>query len=192
MILTKPLEIRWHGRGGQGVVTASRILAEALLREGKYFQAFPEYGPERMGAPVKAYNRVSSTPINIHSGVTNPEIVVVVDPTLFGAVNVLEGLGNDGIIVANFPEPPAKLRELLGFTTGTVVTVDASSISREILGRVVVNTPMLGTLCRVFQEVRIDTVLEAVRSQFGEKLRPEVIEKNLTCLKRAHEEAQVG
>jgi len=190
--LEKPLEIRWHGRGGQGVVTASRILADALLRESKYFQAFPEYGPERMGAPVKAYNRISEKPINIHCGVTNPEIVVVVDPTLFGAVDVLEGLSPDGVVVANFPDSPLKLRELLGFHTGTVVSVDASKISREILGRVVLNTPMLGTLCRVFNQVKIETVLEAVRSQFGEKLRPEVIEKNLNCLKRAHEEAQIG
>lgn len=192
MILEKPLEIRWHGRGGQGVVTASRILADALLREGKYFQAFPEYGPERMGAPVKAYNRVSDRPINIHCGVRNPEIVVVVDPTLFGAVDVLEGLSENGTVVANFPDSPAKLREILGFRTGTVVTVDASKISREILGRVVLNTPMLGTLCRVFDQVKMQTVLEAVRSQFGEKLRQEVIEKNLNCLTRAHEEAQIG
>ncbi|MGQ9472901.1 MAG: 2-oxoacid:acceptor oxidoreductase family protein [Candidatus Caldatribacteriaceae bacterium] len=190
--MEKPLEIRWHGRGGQGVVTASRILADAFLREEKYFQAFPEYGPERMGAPVKAYNRVSEKPINIHCGVTNPEIVVVVDPTLFASVDVLEGLSAEGIVVANFPDSPAKLRELLGFRTGKVVTVDASSISREVLGRVVLNTPMLGTLCRVFTGVKMETVLESVRSQFGEKLRQEVIEKNLTCLKRAHEEAQVG
>ncbi|MGQ9623089.1 MAG: 2-oxoacid:acceptor oxidoreductase family protein [Candidatus Caldatribacteriaceae bacterium] len=190
--MSKPLEIRWHGRGGQGVVTASRILADALLREGKYFQAFPEYGPERMGAPVKAYNRVSDTPIRVHSGVTSPEIVVVVDPTLLGSVNVLEGLTNNGAVVANFSSSPQELRNLIGFSEGTVVTVDASRISREILGRVVVNTPMLGALCRVFSGVRLETVLKAVRAQFGEKLRAEVVEKNLACLRRAYEEAQVG
>lgn len=190
--MEKPLEIRWHGRGGQGVVTASRILADALLREGKYFQAFPEYGPERMGAPVKAYNRVSDTPIRIHSGVINPEIVVVVDPTLLGVVNVLEGLAANGTVVANFPGTPQELRDLLRFSGGTVAVVDASRISREILGRVVVNTPILGALCRVLPQVRLESVLEAVRAQFGEKLRAEVVEKNLACLQRAYEEAQIG
>ncbi|WP_427366327.1 2-oxoacid:acceptor oxidoreductase family protein [Candidatus Caldatribacterium saccharofermentans] len=190
--MEKPLEIRWHGRGGQGVVTASRILADALLREGKYFQAFPEYGPERMGAPVKAYNRVSSTPIRIHSGVTSPEMVVVVDPTLLGAVDVLEGLAENGTVVANFPGTPGDLRNLLHFASGTVVVVDASRISREILGRVVVNTPILGALCRVLPEVKLENVLEAVKAQFGEKLRAEIVEKNLACLRRAYEEAQIG
>lgn len=174
------------------MVTASRILADALLREGKYFQAFPEYGPERMGAPVKAYNRVSDTPIRIHSGVTSPEIVVVVDPTLLGAVDVLEGLAKNGTVVANFPGTPQELRDLLHFSGGTVAVVDASRISREILGRVVVNTPILGALCRVLPQVRLESVLEAVRAQFGEKLRAEVVEKNLACLQRAYEEAQVG
>lgn len=188
----KPLEIRWHGRGGQGVVTASRILAEGALREGKYFQAFPEYGPERMGAPIKAFNRVSDQPIRLHCGVTNPELVIVVDPTLLTSVNVLEGLGEDGIVLANCEKSPAELRDILGLKTGKVVTVNASHISREILGRVVVNTPMLGALCRVFDQVKMETMLEAVRAQFGEKLRAEVIEKNLSSLKKAHEEAQVG
>ncbi|MBC7217171.1 MAG: 2-oxoacid:acceptor oxidoreductase family protein [Candidatus Caldatribacterium sp.] len=190
--MEKPLEIRWHGRGGQGVVTASRILADALLREGKYFQAFPEYGPERMGAPVKAYNRVSDKPLRIHSGVTNPDIVVVVDPTLLGAVDVLEGLVENGTVVANFPGTPQELRNRIGFSGGTAVVVDASSISREILGRVVVNTPVLGALCRVLPQVRLESVLEAVKAQFGEKLRAEIVEKNLLCLQRAYEEAQIG
>lgn len=174
------------------MVTASRILADALLREGRYFQAFPEYGPERMGAPVKAYNRVSDTPIRIHSGVTSPEVVVVVDPTLLGAVDVLEGLAENGTVVVNFPGTPQDVRGLLRFSGGKVVTVDASRISREVLGRVVVNTPILGALCRVLPQVKLENLLEAVRAQFGEKLRAEVVEKNLTCLRRAYEEAQVG
>jgi len=189
--LKKPLEIRWHGRGGQGVVTASRILADATLREKKYFQSFPEYGPERMGAPVKAFNRISSQPLRMHCGVTNPEIVVVVDPTLLGLAEILEGLDGKGTIVVNFEGSPQELRETLGFKGGTVVTVDASQISRDVLGRVVVNTPMLGALNKVLSEVSMENLLEAVRSQFGEKLRPEVIEKNLLCLTKAYEEAQV-
>lgn len=190
--MAKPLEVRWHGRGGQGVVTASRILAEAMLKEGKHFQAFPEYGPERMGAPVKAFNRVSDQPIRIHCGVTSPEIVIVVDPTLLGKVNVLEGLNEEGTLVANYEGSPEQLRELLGMTTGRVVTLNASHISREVLGREMVNTPMLGGLCKIFDQVSMESVLEGVKAQFGEKLRPEIIEKNMTCLKRAYEEAQIG
>ncbi len=189
--MKKPLEIRWHGRGGQGVVTASRILADATLREGKYFQSFPEYGPERMGAPVKAFNRISSQPLRMHCGVTNPEIVVVIDPTLLGLAEILEGLDEKGTIVVNFEGSPQELREMLGFKGGRVVTVDASQISRDILGRVVVNTSMLGALGKVLSEVSMENLLEAVRSQFGEKLRPEVIDKNLLCLTKACEEAQI-
>ncbi|MBP9015271.1 MAG: 2-oxoacid:acceptor oxidoreductase family protein [Candidatus Atribacteria bacterium] len=189
--MKKPLEVRWHGRGGQGVVSASRILADATLQEGKHFQSFPEYGPERMGAPVKAFNRISSQPLRMHCGVTNPDIVVVVDPTLLGLAEILEGLGEGGTIVANFEGSPQELREKLGFKGGTVVTVNASQISRDILGRVIVNTPMLGALNRVLSEVSMENLLKAVRSQFGEKLRPEVIEKNLLCLTKAGEEAQI-
>jgi len=189
--LKKPLEIRWHGRGGQGVVTASRILADATLREGKYFQSFPEYGPERMGAPVKAFNRISSHPLRMHCGVTNPDIVVVIDPTLLGLAEILEGLDDKGTIVVNFEGSPQELREVLGFKGGTVVAVDASRISRDILGRVIVNTSMLGALGKVVSEVSRENLLEAVRSQFGEKLRPEVIDKNLLCLTKAYEEAQI-
>lgn len=189
--MKKPLEVRWHGRGGQGVVSASRILADATLQEGKYFQSFPEYGPERMGAPVKAFNRISSQPLRMHCGVTNPDIVVVVDPTLLSLAEILEGLGEEGTIVVNFEGSPQELREKLGFKGGKVVAVDASQISRDILGRVVVNTPMLGALNRVLSEVSMENLLKAVRSQFGEKLRPEVIEKNLLCLTKASEEAQI-
>ncbi len=188
----KLMEIRWHGRGGQGVVTASRILAEAMLKEGKHFQAFPEYGPERMGAPVKAFNRVSEQPIRIHCGVTSPEIVVVVDPTLLGTIDVLEGMKEDGTLVANFDGSPQELRKLLGFDSGKVFTLNASHISREVLGRVMANTPMLGGLCRAFDQVSLESVSEALKAQFGEKLRPEIIDKNITCLKRAYEEAQQG
>jgi len=190
--LRKPLEIRWHGRGGQGVVTASKVLAEALLQAGKYFQAFPEYGPERMGAPVRAYNRVSDQPIRIHCGVTNPEFVIVVDPTLLSSGDILDGLVPGGTVIANFEGTPQELREKLAIKNGKVVTVDASGISREILGRVVVNTPMLGALCKVFDGVSLEVVADAVKHQFGEKLRQEIIDKNIACLKRAYEEAQIA
>ncbi len=190
--MQKLIEIRWHGRGGQGVVTASRILAEAMLKEGKYFQAFPEYGPERMGAPVKAFNRVNDKPIRIHCGVTHPDLVIVIDPTLLGTIDVLEGMKEGGTLVANYDGSPKELRELLGFNTGKVFTLNASLISREVLGRVMANTPMLGGVCRAFDQISLKSASEALRAQFGEKLRPEIIEKNLTCLKRAYEEAQQG
>ena len=142
-----------------------------------------------MGAPVKAFNRISSQPLRMHCGVTNPEIVVVIDPTLLGLAEILEGLDEKGTIVVNFEGSPQELREMLGFKGGRVVTVDASRFLRYF-GRVVVILPCW-VLSEVLPEVSMENLLEAVRSQFGEKLRPEVIDKNLLCLTKACEEAQI-
>ena len=116
--MSKLTEIRWHGRGGQGVVTAGKLLAETALGTGQYFQAFPDYGPERMGAPIKAYTRLSPEPINLHCQIEEPNVVLVLDPTLLSTVPVTEGLKEDGVLLVNTPKSPAEIREITGFKTG--------------------------------------------------------------------------
>ena len=184
------VEIRWHGRGGQGAVTAAKIFAEAALAEGKHIQAFPEYGPERMGAPVKAFDRLSENLIKLHSQVYNPSIVVVIDPTLIGNVDVTEGLPDDGIIIINTSKSPAEIKANLGLKTQKVHTVDATKISFEILGKFIPNTPMLGALVKSTGLVSLDKVLEEVKKMFGGKLKEEVVQKNLDAIKRACEEVK--
>ena len=124
--MEKLIEVRWHGRGGQGAVTASKLLATSALAEDKYIQAFPEYGPERMGAPIQSFTRISEIPIKIHCHVTNPSIVVVLDPTLLGAVDVTEGLTEDGVLIINTKDSPARTRDKLNLKGREVYTVDAS------------------------------------------------------------------
>ena len=139
------VEIRWHGRGGQGAKTAALLLADAALASGKYIQAFPEYGPERMGAPVASFNRISTEPIYLHSGVLSPRIVIVLDPTLVDSIDVTEGVPQDGTILVNTEKAPADIKKALGITGSIkVYTVDASKISTETIGRDIPNTPMLG------------------------------------------------
>ena len=141
--MAKMLEVRWHGRGGQGAKTAALLFAEAAAAAGKRVQAFPEYGPERMGAPVTSYNRVSDEEITLHSGVTNPNFVVVLDATLIETNNVTAGVPEDGIIVVNTPQSPAEMAKQLGLGEDAkikVFTVDADTISKETIGRVIPNT----------------------------------------------------
>ncbi len=185
-------EIRWHGRGGQGAVTAAKLVAEAALRQDKYFQASPEYGPERMGAPIQAFTRISAEPIDIFCGVTNPGIVVVLDPTLLGAVNVTEGMPADGTLIVNTSEKPAAIREKTGYKTGKVATVDATQIAMDTIGKPIPNTPMLGALLQATGIMDINGVLEHVRASFGKKFAPEIIEGNVNAVKRAYEEVKIG
>lgn len=187
----KLLEIRWHGRAGQGVVTAGELLAEAAMQEGKYFQAFPDYGPERMGAPVKSYTRISDQPIEIHSQIQHPDVVVVVNPNLIGVVNLTEGLADGGVVVINTPLSPAEIREKLGLIGRPVQvwTVDATRIGMETLRRDIPSTIMLGALVRATGIVQLETLIELVREKLGEKLQTHVVEANLAGLKRAYEEA---
>lgn len=188
------LEIRWHGRGGQGVVTAGEILAEAAMEEGKYFQAFPDYGPERMGAPVKAYTRISDSPIEIHSQITSPDIVVVIDPTLIGMVNVAEGLKDGGVILVNTPQSPREIRKTLGLEGSPVkvFTVDASGIAMKHLGRNIPNTPMLGALIRATGLVALDSVIRLTEERFGAKFREDVVKANVAAIKEAYDKVQEG
>ncbi|RJQ51003.1 MAG: pyruvate synthase [Actinobacteria bacterium] len=185
-------EIRWHGRGGQGAVTAAKLVAEAALRQDKYFQASPEYGPERMGAPIQAFTRISPEPIDIFCGVTNPDIVAVLDPTLIGTVDVTDGLPESGTLIVNTSADPEAIREQTGFKTGKVATVDATQIAVDTIGKPIPNTPMLGALLKATGIMDIDGVLEHVRASFGKKFAAEIIEGNVNAVRRAYEEVKIG
>jgi pyruvate ferredoxin oxidoreductase gamma subunit len=185
-------EIRWHGRGGQGVVTAGKLLAETAMGAGQYFQAFPDYGPERMGAPIRAYTRLSSAPITIHSQIDEPNVVLVLDPTLLGAVPVTSGLEEDGTLLVNTSMSPAEVREITGFKTGKVFTVDASHIAIEEMGREITNTPMIGAFARATGLFDIDDLVEQLRAWFGKKITAELVDANVRALRRAAEEVAEG
>ncbi len=185
--LKKILEVRWHGRGGQGAWTASELLARAAIAEGKHIQSFPEFGPERMGAPVMAFTRISNEPIRLHCAVYNPDVVAVLDPTLLKAVKVSEGLSDEGgIIVVNSTDKPSELRKLLSTAKGQVWTVPATEIAIRILGMPITNTAMLGAVARVTGVVDINTIESMVKDRF----RPDVAVKNFAVVKEAYEEVR--
>lgn len=187
------IEIRWHGRGGQGAKTAALLLADAALSSGKYVQAFPEYGPERMGAPVASFNRLSSEPILLHSGVTNPDVVVVLDPTLIETVDVTEGMPENGVIIINTDRSPDQIKpELKSSGKMKVFTVDASTISKETIGREIPNTPMLGALIKATKILNFQDMLADTRGKLEKKFKskPGVIEGNLKAIERAYNEVK--
>ncbi|MDI6822611.1 MAG: 2-oxoacid:acceptor oxidoreductase family protein [Actinomycetota bacterium] len=186
------VEIRWHGRGGQGAVTAAKFLAEAALAEGKYVQAFPEYGPERMGAPIQAFTRLSSDPIRTYCGIENPKVVVVLDPTLLNVIDVAQGLVEDGVLIVNTPEPPSRIKERLGLEKAKVYTVDASTIAHEELGRPIPNTPMIGALIKATEVLGLGSVTEHFQEVFADKFSPKVIEGNVKAIRRAFKEVKSG
>jgi|UniRef100_A0A7V3PT85 pyruvate ferredoxin oxidoreductase gamma subunit len=191
--MAEVLEIRWHGRGGQGAKTAALLFGEAALETGKFIQAFPEYGPERMGAPVTAFNRLADKPIWSHSGIKNPDIVVVLDPSLIEPANVTEGLKPDGILLVNTTESPEVLRQRLGLpATVRVYTVDASTIALETVGKDVPNTPMLGALARVTGVLELEPMLAAIRSKLSVKFRgrEKLVNDNLESIRRAYQEVK--
>ena len=188
------VEIRWHGRGGQGAKTASLLLADAAFNTGKYVQGFPEYGPERMGAPITAYNRISSERSTVHSNIYYPDYVVVVDETLLSSVDVTAGLKKEGAIVVNSSKAPAELRPLLKGYEGRVCTIDAGKISEEELGKNFPNTPMLAAIVKVSGVVDADAFVKDMEASFHHKFasKPQVIEGNMRALKRSMEEVQIG
>ncbi len=186
------VEIRWHGRGGQGAKTASLLLADAAFNTGKYIQGFPEYGPERMGAPITAYNRISDNPIRIHSNIYEPDYVVVVDDTLLESVDVTAGLKQDGAIVINTTKGKDYLTKVLRGYSGSVYTIDARKVSLETLGKYFPNTPMLAAIVKVASIMEEKDFLEDMKGSFGHKFakKPEVIEGNMKALELALKEVQ--
>jgi len=187
------IEIRWHGRGGQGAKTAALLFADAALAQGLYVQAFPEYGPERMGAPVASFDRISSKPILLHSGVTNPDIVIVLDPTLIDTVDIKEGIPGGGTIIINTEKSPADIKKELGISGSIkIYTVDASTISKETIGREIPNTPMLGALIKATGILDFNGMVEDTKKKLEKKFRskPEVIEGNIKAIERAYKEVK--
>lgn len=191
-IMGKTVEIRWHGRGGQGAKTASLLLAEAAFNTGKYIQGFPEYGPERMGAPITAYNRISDSKIRIHSNIYEPDYVVVVDESLIKDVDVAAGLKKDGAILVNTQKEPAEIKKQLKGFEGKVYTVDAMTISIESLGKYFPNTPMLGAIVKVSGVMTEEEFIASMEESFKHKFasKPEVIEGNMKAIKRALQEVK--
>lgn len=181
------IEIRWHGRGGQGTKTASLLLADAAFNTGKYIQGFPEYGPERMGAPITAYNRISSNPITVHSNIYEPDYVVVVDDTLLDSIPVTDGLKANGAIVINTTKPDDVIKGKVKDYKGSIYTIDARKISMETLGRYFPNTPMLAAIVKVTGIMSDDAFIEDMKGSFKHKFakKPEVIDGNMKALQIA-------
>lgn len=183
--MKKVIEIRWHGRGGQGTWTASELLARAAVYEGKYIQSFPEFGPERMGAPVTAFTRISTEPIKIHCAVYNPDVVIILDPTLIKTVPVTEGISENGKIIINSKESPAEVKRVLGNDKIEVWTVPATEIAIKILGAPITSTAMLGAVSRVTNIVSLESIKKTVRERF----RVDIAEKNVAVIEQAYKEA---
>lgn len=190
------VEIRWHGRGGQGAKTACLLLADAAFNSGKQVQGFPEYGPERMGAPITAYNRISEggSGSSVHSNIYNPDFVVVVDETLLKSVDVTAGLSENGAIIVNSRKSPAEVRRQLRGYKGKVCTVDAGSISQETLGRNIPNTPMLAAAVEVSHVIDKDRFLEDMEGSLRHKFasKPQVVEGNMRALRMSMKQLKVG
>lgn len=190
--VARMIEVRWHGRGGQGAKTGAQLLAEAAIEEGSYGQAFPEYGPERTGAPVRAYTRNSDGPIILHSPVKHPAIVMVLDQTLLDTVDVTEGTPEDGILTVNTPRSPAQVGTRLGLTGGKIITLNASQRAQETIGRPIPNTVILGGFLRPTGMLELDTVVADIEHKFARKFSREISEANVRAIKRAYQEVQIG
>ena len=188
------IEIRWHGRGGQGAKTASLLLADAAFNTGKYIQGFPEYGPERMGAPITAYNRISDTPIRVHSNIYDPDYVVVVDDTLLQGVDVTNGLKENGAILINSNKTPEQLRQYLNGYKGKIYTIDATRISLDCLKANFPNTAMLSAIIKITGIMTKDQLLTDMKESFKHKFarKPDVIEPNMQAIERAYDEVTGG
>jgi len=190
--MSKIVEVRWHGRGGQGAKTASELLAAAAFNTGKYVQGFPEYGPERMGAPITAFTRISDEQIRIHSNIYEPDFVVVIDETLLDCVSVTAGLKESGAIVVNTSKSPEEIMPSLEGYKGKVCTIDARTISEECIGRNIPNTPMLAAIIRVSgimtDEAFIKDMESSLQSKFADK--PHVIAGNIKAITRAVKEVK--
>lgn len=185
----KIVEIRWHGRGGQGVKTAAMLFAEAAFEGGKYVQGFSDYGPERSGAPIQGFTRLSDGPIYLHNFITEPDVVVVLDPTLLGTVAVTEGLKQGGKVLINSSHDPAELAAKLGVGEDQIFVVDAKKISLETMGRDMPNSPMMGALVKVVGLVELPWVNETFEKKFGAKSE-KIVADNVAAVKRAYDEVR--
>ncbi len=179
------IEFRWHGRGGQGAVTSVELLAVSAIAAGKYAQGFPSFGPERRGAPVAAFTRIDDKKINERSGIYKPDVVLVLDASLIGLVNVTDGLKPGGTLIVNTHKTPAEIRKELNFS-GTVATVDGTGIARKEMGVPIANTTMIGALLKVTGIMDLNAIKEAIEHRFGR-----IAQKNLAALKRAYDEIQI-
>jgi pyruvate ferredoxin oxidoreductase gamma subunit len=188
------LEIRWHGRGGQGAKTAALLLADVAFETGKHVQGFPEYGPERMGAPITAYNRISDDVIRLHTNIYEPDYVVVVDETLLESVDVTAGLSKDGAILVNTARSAEEIKPELNGYEGRVYTVDARRISIDALGKYFPNSPMLGAIVRVCDIMEKEQFFSEMQKLFQHKFakKPEMIEGNMKALETAYAEVANG
>jgi len=191
--MAETVEIRWHGRGGQGTVTAAKVLADACLSGGRHVQAFPEYGPERAGAPLRAYNRISAKELRMHCPVLEPDIVAVADATLLDSINTAEGAKDNTIFLVNTTKDPKEVRTKLNAgKTQKVFTVDATKIAIDCFGRAMPNSPMLGAVCRITGLITLEHLLEDVKKSFGKKFSQKIIDGNLEATKRGYEEVKEG
>jgi pyruvate ferredoxin oxidoreductase gamma subunit len=187
------VEIRWHGRGGQGTVTAAKVLADACLSGGRHVQAFPEYGPERAGAPLRAYNRIASKELRMHCPVLEPDVVTVVDATLLDSINIADGAKETTTFIINTTKDPGEIRaKLHASPKQRVITVDATKIALDCFGRAMPNSPMLGAVCKATGLISIDHLLEDVRKSFGKKFSQKIIDGNVEATKRGYEEVKEG
>ena len=188
--MSKLTEIRWHGRGGQGAKTAALLLADVAFQAGKQVQGFPEYGPERMGAPITAYDRISDTQIRVHSNIYEPDFVAVVDDTLLHSVNVTGGLKESGGILINTQKSKDEILPLVGDYKGKIYALDARKVSMATLGKYFPNTPMLAAMVKISEVMEIDVFLREMKNSLEHKFarKPEVLDGNLKALSMAIEE----
>ncbi len=188
--MAEMLEIRWHGRGGQGAKTGAFLLAESLIEQGKFAQGFPDYGPERMGAPIRSYNRISDTAVRLHCDVEKPDIVVVLDPTLLGSPDITSGVKPDTTILVNTTMTPEEVRQTLGVDGCKIHTVDATGIALQEIGRPIPNSPMIGALLKVTHLAEVEKMAKIIAKKFEGKLSKELVDGNVRALKRAYEEVR--
>ncbi|MDD4859356.1 MAG: 2-oxoacid:acceptor oxidoreductase family protein [Dehalococcoidales bacterium] len=185
-MVEKLIEIRWHGRGGQGAVTSAELIAQAAISENKYAQAFPSFGPERRGAPVLAFNRVDrESPIRIRAEVTQPDVVVVLDPGLLAIIKVTAGLKEKGFVIINTKKSAAQIRADFGITA-RIGTLDATKIAKEVLGVPIVNTTMIGALLKATELINMESLKEPLAHRFGK-----LAQRNFDAMKRAYQETVV-
>ena len=183
-------EIRWHARGGQGAKTAATLVAQVALEEGKQSQGFPEYGPERMGAPIRGFTRISDEAIRLHCPIEHPDVVVVLDDTLLGMGAITEGITKDTVFLVNSSAEPTEIRKQLGIKEGVVICVDATKISIDEIGRSIPNAPMIGALIKATGCISMDTMKKDIEKKFLKKFGERIVQGNIRAIQRAYEEAK--